>query len=251
MKWIFYFMLLVNLALFAWLINSPQERVAETRLVVKDVGDLKIVSDVELQVRADFQKDLSQDRNHKKQVATQNTGEIDDELPRVEYDDFIFDEDDAKKLVCRQMGPFPEKNEAENVAGGLVAYRLTAKIIKTTDVKTNGYWAILPASPTVREANQLIKKLKDKGLKDVRRFVTGEMENAISLGQFSSEINAKKRARAVEKLGFLAIVKPKVDEKDQYWLEYMQPPGLKLPMKGVRSNFPDVEIKPCSGIASN
>lgn len=251
MKWIFYFMLLVNLALLAWLMNSPQEPAVQTKLVVKDVGDLKIVSDVELQVRADFQKQLVQERRNKKEIATQNTGEIEDELPRVEYDDFIFDEDDAKKPVCRLMGPFPEKSDAVDIASGLVAYRLTAKVIKTTEAKTSSYWAILPAPATVKEANQLVQKLKDKGLKDVRRFVTGELENAISLGLFSSETNAKKRARSVEKLGFLAIVKPKVDEKDQFWLEYMQSPGLKLPMKGVRTNFPEVQIKTCSGIASN
>ena len=251
MKWIFYFMLLVNLALLAWLVNTPQKQISEPRLVLKDIGDLKIVSDVELQVRADFQKQMAEQKKQKKAADLQKAGEIDDELPRAEYDAFVFDEEDERQPVCRLLGPFPEKQDAENIADGLAAYRLASKITKSTSVEVSGYWAILPAQATVKESNELVKKLKENGLVDVRRFVTGELENAISLGLFSTETNAKRRARSVEKLGFVAVVQPKSDEKNLFWLEYMQPPGLKLPLKGVRQNFPEVEIKPCSGIASN
>jgi hypothetical protein len=249
MKWIFYFMLLVNLGLLAWLVNNPQKQVLATKPALSDVGDLKIVSDVELQVRADFQRDLEKELKHKKKPVVRNTGEIEDELPRVEYDDFIFDEDDAKKAVCRQLGPFRERKDAMNIASGLAAYRLVTKLIQETEI--SGYWALLPAQATVKESNQLVEELKKKGLVDVRRFTTGELENAISLGLFSSEINAIKRVRSVEKLGYVAIVKAKVEEKDAFWLEFMQSPGFSFPMKGVRTNFPDVEIKPCSGIAPN
>ena len=158
---------------------------------------------------------------------------------------------DEKQPVCHLLGPFPEKSDAENIASGLAAYRLASKIVTTTSVKVSGYWALLPAPGSVKESNELVKELKEKGLVDVRRFVTGELENAISLGLFSNENNAKRRARQVEKLGYVAVVSPKAEENNLFWLEYMQPPGLKLPLKGVRQNFPEVEIKPCSGIASD
>ena len=200
MKWIFYFMLLVNLALLAWLVNTPQEQIKETRLVVQDVGDLKIVSDVELQVRSDFQKEMQkQQKSAAKPKPKPKDDEIGEELPiAAEKDAVVSDEEDVKQPVCYQLGPFPEKSDAENIASGLAAYRLASKIIKTTSVKVSGYWAMLPAQGSVKESNKLIKELKEKGLVDVRRFVTGEFENAISLGLFSNENNAKRRARQVE-----------------------------------------------------
>jgi len=237
MKWIFYIMLLANLGLTAWLVNTPIEKTTVPKTSPRDVGDLKLVSDVELQVRADFQKKLE-----KEQKSNVFSEEI---LPKAK-----FDEDGNKRVVCRQLGPFSEKKHAEDIASGLAAYRLTSKVVKTTTRDIKGYWAILPAPATRKEANELVEKLRDKGVVDVRRFVVGDLENSISLGMFSSEGNAKKRARSIEELGFVAVVTPNAEETDHYWLEYMQPKGFKLPIKGVRVNYPQAKIKPCPGIAS-
>ena len=242
MKWIFYIVLLANLGLAAWLVNTPSEKTAIPITSPRDVGDLKIVSDVELQVRADFQKKL--EKEQKSGVFSENV------LPKVEFDDFVFDEDDNKRVICRQLGPFSEKKHAEDIASGLAAYRLPTKIVTTTIRDIKGYWAILPAPATRQEANELVEKLRDKGVVDVRRFVVGDLENSISLGMFSSEGNAKKRARSIEELGFVAVVTPNADEKELYWLEYMQPEGFKLPIKSVRVNYPEAKIKACPGIAS-
>lgn len=237
MKWIFYIMLLANLGLTAWLVNTPSEKTTIHKASPRDVGDLKIVSDVELQVRADFQKKLEKE---------QKSGVFSEQMPpKVE-----FDEDDNKRVVCRQLGPFSEKKHAEDIASGLAAYRLPTKIITTTKRDIKGYWAILPAPATRQEANDLVEKLRDKGVVDVRRFVVGDLENSISLGMFSSEDNAKKRARSIEELGFVAVVTPNAEETVYYWLEYMQPEGFKLPIKSVRVNYPQAKIKACPGIAS-
>lgn len=247
MKWIFYLLLLVNLGLVAWMVNAPKQQEATSKQKVRDVGDLKIVSDVELQVRADFQRDMDQEL--KKQARKPVAGKVDEELPHAEFDEFVFDEEDAKQPVCRQLGPFAERGDASNIAAGLAAYRLVTKLVSDTSTKTTGYWAIIPAPTTLDESSLLIEKLKDKGLTDVRRFSSGSLENAISLGLFSSEGNAIKRARSVEQLGFVTLVKPKTEQAEFYWLEYMQPPGFNLPIKGVRNNFPEVQIQPCPGIA--
>ena len=250
MKWIFYFVLFANLLFAAWLVNTPQEKTVVTKRVpVEDVGDLKIVSDVELRVRADFQKTLEREMQEK-QAAMQKKAQLADGLEKLARNDAVFVNNNAKKPVCRWLGPFKDKKDASNIGGGLAAYRLVTKLVKTTDVDTSGYWAIIPSPGTVEESKELIQQLKDNGLVDVRRFLTGELENSISLGLFSSEANASRRARSVENLGFVAMVRPKSEETDFYWLEYMQEPGLKLPIKGVRTNFPNVEIKPCPGIAS-
>lgn len=243
MKWIFFALIALNVAVFAWFINQPSSTLETVRSPLRDVGDLKIVSDVELKVRADFQKDMEIELKKKKQADA-----IDDELPRQEYDDFIFDEDGVKS-VCRQLGPFEQKQDALNLAAGLAAYRLTSKISSDSEVTILGYWALIPALPTREEADAMVKKLKDKGIKDVRRFVTGEMINSISLGLFSSEVNAKRRVRSIQKQGFYAVVKSKQEEKQVYWLQFIKPVSLELPLETTKENFPELRLKSCNGIA--
>jgi len=243
MKWIFYAMVLINLAMFAWITNKPAPKAHVVQSVVKDVGDLKIVSDVELVVRSDFQKKKEAERLRKEREAKGLT-KISPPI------DVVF-VDEGVKTVCRRLGPFPERKVAIGVADGLAAFRLAPRVIEETKVETLGYWALLPALSTREEADLLVKKLKSRGIQDVRRFTAGEYINAISLGLFSSEDNARRRAKSVESQGFLAVVQPKEEEKKQFWLQFNKPQGLELPLDVVKQNNPEMQNKPCPGIAQN
>ena len=244
MKLIFALLALLNIAVAVWYFGTPPNKTAVV-MAPADVGNIRIVSDVELQARADFQEE-----ERRKQLQMEAEDPFEHELPRPEYDEFIFDEN-AEQLVCRQLGPFYQRSQAVKVAGGLAPYRIAAKIKKTTTAKIVGYWAILPAPASREEANALVDELRDKGFRDVRRFLTGEMENAISLGLFSSEINALKRTRAFEQQGYIPIVKAKKDETLLYWLEFEQAAGFNLPMQQIQEAYPEVKIKACPGIAQD
>lgn len=241
MKWIFYAMLVINLAMFAWITNKPSPNRHIVQSVVEDVGDLKIVSDVELVVRSDFQKKKQAELQRKHQEKT-----VDASPP----EDVVFVEKGVK-TVCRKLGPFPERKIAIGVADGLAAFRLAPKVIEEDQIDILGYWAMLPALSTREEAELLVNKLKSRGIQDVRRFTSGDFMNAISLGLFSTEANARRRAKSVEGQGFLAVVQPKEEEKKNFWLQFTQPQSLELPLDGVKQNHPELQNKPCPGIAQN
>jgi hypothetical protein len=240
MKWIFYVMVAINLAMLAWITNIPAPKDHEVRVSLKDVGDLKIVSDVELAVRLDFQKSKQSALNRDQGSSADGSAQ----------QDVVFVQDGIE-LVCRRLGPFPERKITLGIADGLAAYRLAPKVIQEKRIDTLGYWAMLPSLPTKDEADELVEKLKSKGIQDVRRFTSGDFINSISLGLFSTEANAKRRARSVESQGFLAVVQPKEEEKEFFWLEYTKPKALKLPLDGVREKYPEMQNKPCPGIAQN
>ncbi len=243
MKWIFYAMVAINLAMFAWITNKPAPKSHVVQSAVEDVGDLKMVSDVELVVRLDFQKKKLADSHG--DGREKSTGG-DPALPK----DVVYVENGIKS-VCRRLGPFPERKIAVSVADGLVAYRLAPKVVEDEQIVTLGYWAMLPALPTKEEAELLVNKLKSRGIQDVRRFTSGEFINAISLGLFSTEANARRRAKSVESQGFLAVVQTKEEAKKSFWLQFSKPLALELPLDGVKQNYPDLQNKPCSGIAQN
>ena len=244
MKWIFYAMVAINLAMFAWITNKPAPKSHEVRSAVKDVGDLKIVSDVELTVRSDFQK--KKETSLRDNLASSSKTSSATTPPK----EVVFLENGVKS-VCERLGPFPERETAVGIADGLAAYRLAPRVIEENTIKTIGYWALLPSLPTKEEAEKLVERLKSRGIQDVRRFSSGDFINSISLGLFSTEANAKRRAKSVESQGFLAIVQPKEEESKGFWLQFTRPKGLKLPLDTVKKNFPDLQNKPCPGIAQN
>ena len=245
MKWIFYFLVVSNLIFLGYIVSSPkQQQYAGSH--VKDVGDLKRVSDVELRVRLEFQKQLEAEQ-HRKLMAQSEEAK---QLERLKQQEELERARKLNQTVCRSVGPFAAKADAEDIAGGLATERHIGKIIEDKYIKTLGYWAMLPPAGSKAEAEKLLNTLRDKEVTDIRRMTDGENTNAISLGLFSTEINAKRRVREVELHGFLAIIKAKQEEIIDYWVMFEQKPDFDFPLERVQVNYPEVEIKSCNGIAS-
>ncbi len=246
MKWIFTIMLLVNLAIAGWYLGySGQQQSGESSISSQqpDVGDLKIVSDIELKVRADYQRKLKEQvERYEKENA---------ELKK----NTLAAENLAKSIKksdgCLRLGPFKERVQAQAVADDLLAYRIVSRVMEDNLVLNEGYWALIPSSGSVNEANELMKKLRKNGFEDIRRFTDGELANAISLGLFTREINAITQVRKADEMGLLAIVKPKINEKTSFWLEFELSRSSRFPVQDVTNSFPDVTIKACFGIASD
>lgn len=246
MKWIFYFLVASNLIFFGYLVVSPKQDQGNISSDLSDVGDLKRVSDVELRVRLEFQKQLEAEE-HRKLMAQSEEAK---QLERLKQEEELANARKLNQTVCRRVGPFSVKTDAENIAAGLAAERHIGKIIEDKRIKTLGFWAMLPPVGSKEEADKLLDTLRDKGVSDISRLTDGENTNAISLGLFSTEINAKRRVREVELHGFLAIIKAKQEEIKDFWVMFQQKPDFDFPMDRVKINYPDVEIKSCNGIAS-
>lgn len=237
MKWIFYLLLLINLGIFAWIMQQPPQDEVAIKSPLRDVGDLKMVPDAELKVLEDFQKRQQKQNASLSSAATTANG-ID-----------TVSESVIASGQCRRIGPFGERKTAVNIADSLAEYRLVAKIEPQVEINTLGYWAVLPALATREEADTLVEKLKSRGIRDVRRFTSGEMINAISLGLFSTEENARRRATSIENEGFVALVQPKLEEVTEFWLEFDLPQHADVPLESLRALHPQMQIKNCGGIA--
>ncbi len=245
MKWIFYFLVVSNLVFLGYIVSSPKP----DQYVVSheaDVGDLKRVSDVELKVRLEFQKQLEAEEQRKLMAQSEEAKQ----LERLKQQEELAKARKLNQTVCRSVGPFKQKADAQDIAGGLAEERHIGKIIEEKRIKTLGYWAMLPPVGSKDEAERLLNNLKDKGVADIQRMTGADNNNAISLGLFSKEINAKRRVREVELHGFLAIIKAKQEEVRDYWVMFEQKPDFDFPLERVQVNYPEVEIKSCDGIAS-
>ena len=114
MKWIFYFLVVSNLIFLGYIVSSPKQQ-QYVGSHVKDVGDLKRVSDVELKVRLEFQKQLEAEQ-HRKLMAQSEEAK---QLERLKQQEELERARKLNQTVCRSVGPFSAKADAEDIAGGL------------------------------------------------------------------------------------------------------------------------------------
>ncbi len=239
MKWIFAILILVN-GVLATLTLTQQPMQVIKKSLPEEIGDLKIVSDVDLKVLADYQK-RQQDQLAKLE-ANLKPPQAKTELM------------DKKSLTpaasgCFRIGRFDDPNDAEGISAGLANYRVVSSVEKETLRKNVGYWAMLPGSGVAEEGAEFIASLKEEGFLDIRQFTSGEFAGSVSLGLFSSELNAVRQVRKAEKLGHIATVTPKFEEVTGYWVVFDKPADFTVPMESIHNAFPEVAIKACEVIA--
>ena len=122
MKWIIYFLLIFNIGFAAWHFSSVDTR-------DESVDALDVNNESQLILLSELQQ----------QQALKNS---------------------AGGKLCYSLGPFTNKVEADNAQELLKEEKVETKSIRLRDTSRSGFWVILPATETRKEANQHIKKLK-------------------------------------------------------------------------------------------
>ncbi len=135
--------------------------------------------------------------------------------------------------ACRTLGPFRTKDLAEQVAEQLASIQVAASLRRITTTDLGGFWVLMSALPDQRQAREILAKLNRAGFENAWLFRDGDLVNAISLGLYSREENARRRAQQVRAAGFDAWVKPQQQQYERYWLDYRLEPGRHLPPRAL------------------
>ena len=102
--------------------------------------------------------------------------------------------------ACWELGPFEEEIRVRSLALPQGVERLR---VKHSRIRVPaGYYVLVPAQPSREAAKAIARKLRDKGVRDSWLFSSGPLKNAISLGMFSREENARRRLEEIRSLGF-------------------------------------------------
>lgn len=124
---------------------------------------------------------------------------------------------DAVEPVCARIGPLAPE-DAEKVLKSKPAYvSLFDDTTESTSVVT-GYYVLIPPLPSRDDGRVMVKKLAAAGIKDTFLFRSGPLNNGISLGLFSRDVNAERHAKNVAAKGFDAQVRERTAVKDRRWL---------------------------------
>ncbi len=122
--------------------------------------------------------------------------------------------------LCYSLGPFTKKSESEKAQVLLKAKNVESKRIRLRDTSRSGYWVILPASETRKEASKHIWRLKKLKVNDYFLVATGPHENAVSLGVYSQKKLARRRVDEMIRLGFIPRMESVSLPRKVYWLNW-------------------------------
>ena len=249
MKWLIYFLVVVNVAFFVW-----QYRRGGEPTTTPAAGDL--ASGPRLLLRGEASEHSLYPRNplspppSESRPGAQAAAAKTDE-PEAPVAKSVSARSDSPKAVagglaqtCLTMGPFSADQAAEDLIvwlkgnGGEVTSRWSEQ------QTPNRYWVYLPPLETVEQARVVLRRLKDDGLQDYVRVMRGPMRNAISLGLFSQRGSADRRLVELRAKGYDPELDIRYKSERVRWLDVAFAGEGRFSEATFRSEFPSVSWTP-------
>jgi hypothetical protein len=126
---------------------------------------------------------------------------------------------DDEKILCVSFGPFAEKGQADELSNWLQEKEIQTKQRGEGGKQDQYFWIYLSASESEDEAMEAIEDLKGKGVKDYKLINKGSLQNAISLGLFSTQSAVNKRLNELKNIGYLPIIVPYHQNQSIIWVD--------------------------------
>ena len=126
---------------------------------------------------------------------------------------------DDKKMLCVSFGPFTEKGQADELSNWLQENKIQTKQRGEEGKQDQYFWIYLSAGESEDEAMAAIEDLKGKGVKDYKLINKGNLQNAISLGLFSTQSAVNNRLNELKSIGYQPIIVPYHKNQSIIWVD--------------------------------
>ncbi len=236
MKWLFILLLLGNVLYFAFELDrqtrmdiTPSTSLATrpasaTRLqFLEELDTLPALRAAQIDVPLESLPDLQQfpDQQFQSDSLLQDE-ESEDLADFSEQESTLPDSAQAQELTaCFSFGPIAEESQAAALQNWFASNAGKAYQRHTDEQGRQLFWVYLAPQESREEALATIRTFQNKGVSDYRLIVKGNLQNAISMGLFSSQASVNKRLSELKKKGLKAVVVPYADGKRVYWVDAM------------------------------
>nr|VFK07978.1 MAG: hypothetical protein BECKLPF1236A_GA0070988_100126 [Candidatus Kentron sp. LPFa]VFK25756.1 MAG: hypothetical protein BECKLPF1236C_GA0070990_100252 [Candidatus Kentron sp. LPFa] len=253
MKWVFYLLVMINIAYFAWqrghVEPSPAASPEAPKLVLPaQVERLLLFDEVDpdsLELRAAAASPA--ERRKSISPAASKTALKPPSEPTVEP---AAESKPATRVaktqqklekegipLCRKIGPLPRKTKPDAVKAWLKGRGITT-ISRTEQHKVLLHWVYFPPYKTLAEANEYADRLKEDGVKDIYVLPKGGMQRAISVGIFSKRSSLEKRVADLRKKGYTPAVGSRLRTEKATWLHTVSSTKATFPETNFGRKFP-------------
>lgn len=220
MRGFFFLLLLSNVSFFAWqYINerTQSEPVDIYRGIAMVSNGLTLINELPEEERPPLIDGATEDeaepdeKSSSDEATKQAVVEKAEEPPQAPQQE--KSNDTPVTTVCYRIGHIETKSDLEGLISRLK--RNGASNIEHTQhqVDEENYWVILPPYPNRKTANDAAEILNRKGIKDFFIVRTGQHQNAISLGVYSTRGRAMVRYNEVANLK-ARLRKPEIESLD-------------------------------------
>lgn len=138
-----------------------------------------------------------------------------------EFSTDYVQETEQDKILCVSFGPFAESNQAGELSNWLKENKFQTKQRTEGSTKDKYFWIYLSPGESEGEAMAAIEDLKGKGVQDYKLINKGNLQNAISLGLFSSQSAVNRRLKELENIGYQPIMVPYHKTETITWVDAM------------------------------
>ena len=221
MRWLFILLLLLNIIYFGWeLERETRFQVANATPVIRvpvSAKRLTLISEMPSPPglrTAEEMRDIPGIAAGDA-VSSSATNELVAELPDIRPADL----GDDSSASCFTFGPLPEERQAQGLMDWFRSRGAGTQIRHTDEQRRQLFWIYLAPQESKESAMAMMKELKTRGINDYRLISRGNLENAISLGLFSSQSAVNKRLGELKNKGYKPIVVPYSNLDQIYWLD--------------------------------
>ena len=127
--------------------------------------------------------------------------------------------------ACVSIGPFEARDEANDARSRYAGERMRAAIREGEGGYFVGHWVQIPDIPDAAESERMLDILHEAGLTDAYPVQTEEEGRKISLGLFGNLDSAKRIEAQAQALGLPAVIRARMTEPDEFWVDIELPPG--------------------------
>ncbi|MEJ2761818.1 MAG: SPOR domain-containing protein, partial [Gammaproteobacteria bacterium] len=124
-----------------------------------------------------------------------------------------------ERSLCLTFGPLPEETQATGLDDWFRSRHAGTRVRSTNSRNRQFFWIYLAPQESRKGAMELLQDLQKKGVSDYRLVRRGKLENAVSLGVFSSQSAVNDRLAELQNKGYKPVVVPYSGVNRVYWLD--------------------------------
>lgn len=265
MRWLFLFVLSLNLAYIGWNLGDSSTGSYEHVPALKNVQTIMLISELDQQetkvaesnlkenIEAATSVDLTAEVVQTSNVVSEKIAEV--QTKQESIAESVNVKTPAKKIIpkqlavakaeikpvqneplesvqdarCFTLGPFRDLGKLRSLIREIKTYVEAADFRGREEKEQTLYWVYLKPEKNQAKAIATGKRLKAKKIKDFYVIREGDKINGLSLGHFRNKNGAYGLAKKVRGLGFNVIVEPVFRTYTIYWLDYQLAAGVKIP----------------------
>ena len=150
---------------------------------------------------------------------------------------------------CQSIGPFVDLASSAQAAALLKAKGFDPRQRAEQGQVSAGYWVYVSGLAGQATVDRALVTLERSGIKDALVMPeNGDAGRRLSLGLYSERSRAERRAQAVRQAGLSAEIAERKLPGTLYWVDLAQPPGMSsISLQGLVADGvnPHVAVQPC------